>query len=164
MSINPKSATLIQGVFPPEFFDVLKKRQPEQVVVTEGRPSLRSSQNSCHELIRREITPTVIADNMAGFLFARGLVKEVWVTYRVANNKEVLCEIGALILTVLASRHKVPVYGYSSVAPTVYLGKPEELFQFNNTRVAARGIRAYVPLWEWVPRQHLKKIYEHTTG
>jgi len=160
MLTEKKSAVIVQGVLTEPFFDFLVRRNPKDVVVMEGRPGLQALDVNCQALLERNVTPIVIADNMAGFLFARNLVKEVWMASRNSDSAGVLCEIGALVLAVLARRHKVPVYCFPTTGATTFLGKPGDLFKFRDVRVAASGVKAYVPLWEWVPRKYVRKVYE----
>lgn len=164
MFTEPKSLVIVQGVFKKNFFPMLAERRPSFTVVMEGRPSLNAAKTSSQALLRQGITPILIADNMAGFLFARNWVKEVWMAYRCDDGEGVLSEIGALILAVLAKRHKVPVFAYPASGKTDFLGKPNDLFYFQNTRVAAMGIKGYVPLWEWVPHNYVRKVYERANG
>ena len=109
MSINKKNIVLLQGVFNTSILDLLKKRKIKEVFILEGRPSLEAAKQFSRELLKRKIKPTLIADNMAGFLFYKKLVKEVWLSYQITDKKGALCQIGGLILGVLGFKHKVPV-------------------------------------------------------
>src|SRR3990167_6147313 len=80
MSIKKNSVVLLQGVFKTSVFDLLKQKKVEEVFVLEGRPGLESARQSCRELLKRKIRPTLVTDNMAGFLFYKNLVKEVWLS------------------------------------------------------------------------------------
>ena len=110
MSIKKKSVIVLQGVFKDTMFDLLKKRKIKNVFVLEGRPGLEAAKQSCKELLKRNIKPTLITDNMAGFLFYKKLVKEVWLSYQAKDKKGALCQIGGLILGVLGRKHNIPVY------------------------------------------------------
>lgn len=156
----PTKSVLIYGIFPQGFFAQLAKRNVRQVFVPEGRPGLQSLRTSIKSLKKHGIVPTVIADNMPGFLFKHGLVKEVWLSHEVADHKGALCSIGALILAVLGKQHRVPVYTLRMVRKNRLLGKPAELFSFNGTKVAPKNIKAYVPLMEWVDKKYFKRIYD----
>ena len=155
-----RSIVLLQGIFESPVFDVLKARKPEEVFVLEGRPSLDAAKFSCRELIKRNIRPTLIADNMAGFLFYKELVKEVWLSYQLADENGALCQIGGLILGVLGKRHQVPVFLYPNRAKIHLIGPQREIFYFNGVRTTPEDIRGYVPLAEWVPKKYITKIYE----
>ena len=160
LSDKKNSIVLLQGVFVSAFFEELKKKNPANVFVMEGRPTLEAAQSSSVELLKRKITPTLISDNMAGFLFFKGLVKEVCVAYQMSDKDGALCDIGALILGVLAKKHNVPVYLYPSRKQSSRMGKQKDIFYFNGKRVAPAGIRGYVPLMEWVPSQYMMNVYE----
>jgi len=150
---------LLHGVFDTKVFGQLKKNGVKEVFVLEGRPSLDSGRRLCRELLKVKIKPVIISDNMAGFLFARDMVKDVWMSYQIMDQKGAVCRIGALILAVLATYHHVPVSVFKSSVRTKFMGKPEDLFYFNGERVAPAGIKAYVPLVEWVPQKYIKEYH-----
>jgi len=150
--------TLLHGVFKKPFFDVLKKSSPEKVFVLEGRPSLDSGKSCCRELIKRKIQPTIISDNMAGFLFFKGLVKEVYLAYQAADRKGAVCDAGALILSILCKEHNIPVKCFASSRKTKGLGSLKDIAFFNGIRVAPKGIKTYVPLMEWVSKNYIAEI------
>ena len=154
------SIILLQGIFKNSAFDRLGKKKREEIVVLEGRPSLEAAKSSCHQLLKRKIRPTLIADNMAGFLFYKRLVKEVWLSYQVADGKGALCQIGGLILGVLGKKHKIAVNLFPSGRKIDLIGHQNEIFHFNGVKVAPGNIRGYVPLAEWLPRKYITKIYE----
>lgn len=153
-----ESVTVLHGIFSPKTFDDIVHQNIQDVFVMEGRPSLESAQYSCRELIKRKVQPTLIADNMAGFLFYKNLVKEVWISYQVADEDGALCQIGALILGVLGKRHSVPVRLFPSSQRLALLGKDKEILYFNGVKVAPRNVKGYVPLAEWVPRKYITEI------
>jgi len=155
-----KSIILLHGVFQPNIFDALSKRKIEEVFVMEGRPSLESSRNICRELLKRKIKPAIIADNMAGFLFYKNLVKEIWISYQSLDKDGALCPIGGLVLSVLGKNHKVPVRLYLNPEKLLLIGKSKEILSFNGIRVAPRGVKGYVPLVEWIPKKYIGEIYE----
>lgn len=157
---NEKSIVLLHGIFKPAIFDLLKEKKAKEIFILEGRPSLESSRVGSRELLRRKLKPTLIADNMAGFLFNRNLVKEVRLSYQLSDDNGALCTIGALILGVLAKKHNVPVNLYPSGKATKLLGNQAEIFSFNGVKVAPNKIQGYVPLVEWLPKKYITKIYE----
>jgi methylthioribose-1-phosphate isomerase len=160
MCAKANKKIVLQGGFAAEDFDRLKKKGIKEVFVLEGRPKLDAMQQTCDQLLRRRIKPVIISDNMAGFLFAKNMVKEVWASYQLADEKGAVCRIGSLVLAVLGKRHKVPVYLFKSDQRTKFMGKPEDLFYFRGERVAPSGVRAYVPLVEWVPKRYVSRRYE----
>ena len=160
ISIKEKSIVLLHGVSNYRLFDLLKKNKAQNIFVLEGRPNLEAAKISSKELLKRKIKPTLIADNMAGFLFYKNLVKEAWLSYYCVDQKGALCAIGALIVAVLAKQHKIKVNLFPTEGKTKFLGNPEDIFQFLGKRVAPKNIRGYVPLVEWVDQKYVGKIYE----
>ena len=159
--INSKRANiLLQGVIKDSLFDLLKKRKIKDAVVLEGRPSLEAVKSNSKQLLKRNIVATVITDNMAGFFFYKNLVKEVWLSYQARDKDYVLCDIGALILGILGKRHKVPIMCYPAAKKNKYLGKAQDLINFNGNKIVHLSVQGYVPLLEWVPLKYIRKVYE----
>ena len=67
-----KSIYLLQGLFSSEALKKLKFSKGGHVFVTEGRPSLEAGRKTTGALLKQGITPTIISDNMPGFLFFKG--------------------------------------------------------------------------------------------
>ena len=153
---KPKSIVLLQGILAPEALKKTKFSKTTAVFVLEGRPSLWAAHSNVKVLLKNRLIPTVIADNMAGFLFYKGLVRGVILACQYADKTGALCDMGALILAVLAKKHKVPVSLLSAEPRHRFLGDPKEILGFNGTRLAPAGVKGYVPLVEWVPAKYLK--------
>jgi len=153
-----QSITILYGVFKKTFYDILKKSSPKEVFLLEGRPSLDSAKVSLRELLKRKITPTIISDNMAGFLFYKGMVKEVYLAYQEADRKGAVCDCGALILAILSKDHNIPVKCFASERKTKFLGTTKDIVYFNGIKVAPKGVPAYVPLIEWVSKNYIAEI------
>ncbi len=149
-----RSIVLLHGCFDKTFFTSLKERKAEKYFITEGRPSLRAAQSNCSQLNKIGVTPTLICDSMAGFLFAKDLVKEVWIAYAYEDAEELTVAIGGSVLCGLAARHQVPVYAYSSGEKIKLFADGKELLNFKGTRVAPKGVKAYVPLLEPVLKRY----------
>src|SRR5436853_1049040 len=81
------AAIIVQGVANDVLFDWFQKRKIKEVVILEGRPSLEAARVNCRALAKRKIKSILIADNMAGFLFFNNRVKEVWLSYYIADRK-----------------------------------------------------------------------------
>ncbi|MBI3602234.1 MAG: hypothetical protein HY209_05005 [Candidatus Omnitrophica bacterium] len=150
------SIVLLHGVLADEAWRKIKCAQTTPVFVLEGRPSLLAAHVNTKVLLKNRLRPTVIADNMAGFLFYKGLVKEVVLACQYADNTGALCDMGALILAVLAKKHKVSVRLLPGQHKNRFLGDPKEILSFNGKRLAPLGVKGYVPLVEWVPEKYLK--------
>ncbi len=154
---NQKSIVLFQGNFAPEALKKIKLVKSLNAFVCEGRPSLEAGRMTSASLLKQKITPTMISDNMAGFLFFKDLVKEVVIACQYADNTGALCDTGALILAVLARKHKVPVKLLGAEHKTRFLGDPNAILSFEGNLIAPKGTQGYVPLVEWVPAKYLKK-------
>ncbi len=148
-----QSMILVQGVFEESFFDMIAQRDAQKICVMEGRPGLEASKVACKELLKRDITPTVIADNMAGFLFYNGLVKEAWLAFEVTEKRGAMCHIGASIVALLAKEHQVPLFCYQGKpSPSAdKVAAKEAMTCFRGVPLAPKETEVYAPLWEWVP-------------
>ena len=158
--VKGRDIVLVHGLVNESFLDLLKERRETNVYLLEGRPKLKVANVLSKEFNKRNITPTLIADNMAGFLFKRNLVSEVWLAYQSADQAGAVCDIGALILGVLAKRHNVPVYLYpSSAQKNAKVGTQKDILNFNGVRVAPKGVKGYVPLAERLPVKYISKVF-----
>ena len=156
-----KSIYLFQGILSAESLKKVKLSKGEHAFVCEGRPSLEAGRKTSGVLLKKGITPTVISDNMAGFLFFKGLVKEVNIACQYADKTGALCDTGALILAVLAKKHKVPIKLLVAEHRTRFLGDPKSILSFEGQRIAPKGTHGYVPLVEWVPAKYLNEDDEY---
>jgi len=79
--------------------------------VDETRPLLQGARLTAWELEKEGISYTLITDNMAGYLMARGKVNKVVVgADRIAANGDTANKIGTYSVACLASLHEVPFY------------------------------------------------------
>ena len=155
------TVTIVQGCVSEGLLDQFADEKREDIYVCEGRPTLNTSKTLSQQMLKRGLTPTIMADNMSGVLFFNSLVKEVWLAYHDVNADEVLCSIGGMIFAVMAKRHKVPVYVYPAQQSELKLmGHQEDLLSFNGEPVAPEGVTAYIPLVEWVPKKYITKVIE----
>lgn len=157
--MRKNSITLLHGVFDKSIFDLLRKKKFKDIFILEGRPSLKAAKIACRELLKRNMKPTLISDNMAGFLFFQGAVREVFISCQSVEKNRILSHVGGLILSVLGKKHKVPVNAYSSGERSALLGRQKEILYFNGIKTAPSGTKGYVPLAEWVPKKYIGKIY-----
>jgi methylthioribose-1-phosphate isomerase len=82
-----------------------------EVFADETRPFLQGARLTAWELREDGIPVTLIADNAAGFLMARGRIDAAIVgADRVAANGDVANKIGTYQVAVLARRHGLPFY------------------------------------------------------
>ncbi|MBF0504966.1 MAG: hypothetical protein HQL14_07685 [Candidatus Omnitrophica bacterium] len=152
-----KSIYLLQGILSEAALKKIRFAKGCHVFVSEGRPTLEAGHTVTRVLLKCGIIPTVISDNMAGFLFFKGLVKEVVLACHHADNKGALCDIGALILAVLAHKHKIPLKLLPARHRIRFLGDPKAVLSFEGKRIAPQGAQGYVPLVEWVGSKYLKR-------
>jgi methylthioribose-1-phosphate isomerase len=151
-----KSIRLFHGIASADAVKKVRLARGERAFVCEGRPSLEAGRRTTGLLLKKGITPTVISDNMAGFLFFKGLVKEVNLACQYADKKGALCDTGALILAVLAKKHKISLKLSVAERRSRFLGDPKAILSFENQKTAPKDTHGYVPLVEWVPAKYLK--------
>jgi methylthioribose-1-phosphate isomerase len=134
-----------------------------RVYADETRPLLQGARLTAWELQRAGIDVTLITDNMAASVLARGLVDLVLVgTDRVTANGDVVNKIGTLGVAILARHFNVPFY-VACPSSTIDLATPngalvhieeragEEVTGFGGTRTAPPEMRAYNPAFDVTP-------------
>ena len=141
-----------------------------QVWVDETRPLLQGARLTAWELGRLGIPYTIVADVMAGSLFAGGDVDVVIVgADRIAANGDVANKIGTYTLAVLAARHHVPFF---VAAPTTTIDlhtdtgaviaienrDPREVLRFADTRIAPLQARAANRAFDVTPASLVRAI------
>ena len=140
------------------------------VWVDETRPLLQGARLTAWELDRLGIPYTIVADAMAGSLFASGDVDAVIVgADRIAANGDVANKIGTYTLAVLADRHHVPFY-VAAPATTVDVHTDSgaaiaiedrdagEVLRFGSTRTAPRRARAANRAFDVTPASLVRAI------
>ena len=81
------------------------------VIACETRPYLQGARLTAWECVQEGIACTLITDNMAGHLMAKGEVDVVIVgADRIAANGDTANKIGTYMVAVLARRHGLPFY------------------------------------------------------
>jgi len=81
------------------------------VLADETRPFLQGARLTAWELHKDGIPVTVITDNMAGSIMAKGEIQKIVVgADRIAANGDVANKIGTFSVAVLAWRHDIPFY------------------------------------------------------
>jgi len=77
----------------------------------ETRPVLQGARLTAWECFKDGIPVTVLTDNTAGFIMARGMIDKIIVgADRIAANGDVANKIGTYSVAVLANYHKIPFY------------------------------------------------------
>ena len=129
----------------------------DAVFADETRPFLQGARLTAWELLRDGIPVTLLADNVAGFLMARGEINAVVVgADRIAANGDVANKIGTYTVAVLAREHKIPFYVAAPIS-TFDMATPDgrsipieerpvdEVTHFAGRRVAPEGVLGAQP-------------------
>jgi methylthioribose-1-phosphate isomerase len=135
------------------------------VIADETRPCLQGARLTAWEMVQENIPVTLITDNMAGYLMARGEVDAVVVgTDRVAANGDVANKIGTYMVAVLARRHNIPFYVACPLS-TIDLSIPDgagipieeraadEVTGFRDCQWAAPGVQVRNPAFDVTPAE-----------
>jgi len=140
------------------------------VFVDETRPVLQGARLTCWEILEARIPPTLITDNMAGFLMRQGKVDLVIVgADRIAANGDTANKIGTYSLAVLAKAHGIPFYvaaPLSTVDRSIRDGSGipieerhvDEVKQIQGLRTAPEEIAVYNPAFDVTPHRYITAI------
>ena len=140
------------------------------VYADETRPLLQGARLTAYELASDGIPVTLICDDMAGALMARGQVDLVVVGCdRMAANGDFANKIGTYSLAVLARHHGIPFYT-ALPSSTIDLSlpdgsgipveqrAPEEVSAFAGTPTGPAGVSVWNPAFDVTPHQLLTGI------
>jgi methylthioribose-1-phosphate isomerase len=140
------------------------------VYVDETRPYLQGARLTAWELVHDGIPATLITDNMAGHLLARGELDAVIVgADRIAANGDVANKIGTYSVAVLARESSVPFYVAAPVS-TFDLATPEgsaipieerpphEVTHLGGRRLAPEGVAVRNPAFDVTPHRYVTAI------
>ncbi|MDD4334669.1 MAG: S-methyl-5-thioribose-1-phosphate isomerase [Desulfotomaculaceae bacterium] len=120
------------------------------VYADETRPLLQGARLTTLELLQENIPVTLITDNMAGFLMAKGMVDLVIVgADRIASNGDVANKIGTYGLAVIAKAHNIPFYvaaPFSTVDLSLQAGDEIPIEERDHTEVTHHGGRLLAPV------------------
>ncbi len=141
-----------------------------RVFVDETRPFLQGARLTAWELHHEGIPATLIADNMAGHLMARGEIDAVVVgSDRIARNGDVANKIGTYSVAVLAKEHGLPFYVAAPVSTfdlacpsgaeiPIEERSPDEVTHHGGRRVAPEGIAVRNPAFDVTPARYVSAI------
>jgi methylthioribose-1-phosphate isomerase len=140
------------------------------LIACETRPFLQGARLTVWEALRAGIPVTLITDNAAGALMARGLVDRVLVgADRIARNGDVANKIGTYTLAVLARAHELP-FVVAAPLSTIDLEMPDgaaipieerpagEVTHLGGVRVAPDGVRVVNPAFDVTPHHLVTAI------
>jgi methylthioribose-1-phosphate isomerase len=140
------------------------------VFADETRPWLQGARLTAWELLQDGIPATLIADNTAGHLMARGEINAVVVgADRIAANGDVANKIGTYTVAVLAREHGIPFYVAAPVStfdlatPTgadipIEERPPEEVTHVAGRRVAPEGVQVRNPAFDVTPHRYVAAV------
>jgi methylthioribose-1-phosphate isomerase len=142
----------------------------QKVYADETRPYLQGARLTAWELMQDAIPTTLIADNMAGHLMARGEIDAVIVgADRIAANGDVANKIGTYSVAVLAKENGIPFY---VAAPTstfdletatgasipIEERPAEEITHHAGRRLAPEGVSVRNPAFDVTPHRYVTAI------
>lgn len=163
-------ATSKYGTALAPFYLALEQGITLRVYADETRPVLQGARLTAFELQQAGVDVTLICDNMAGMIMAKGWVDAVIVgTDRVAANGDVANKIGTYSVAVLAKAHGIPFYVASPLS-TIDLNTPtgaeipieernaEEITEGFGKRTAPKGVKVYNPAFDITPNEYVTAI------
>jgi methylthioribose-1-phosphate isomerase len=140
------------------------------VYADETRPFLQGARLTAWELMQDGIPTTLIADNMAGHLMARGEIDAVVVgSDRIAANGDVANKIGTYTVAVLAKENGIPFY-VAAPTSTFDLATPtgegipieeraaQEVTHHGGRRLAPEGVSVRNPAFDVTPHRYVTAI------
>jgi methylthioribose-1-phosphate isomerase len=140
------------------------------VFADETRPWLQGARLTAWELLQDGIPTTLIADNMAGHLMARGEINAVVVgADRIAANGDVANKIGTYTVAVLAREHGIPFCVAAPVSTfdlatstgadiPIEERPPDEVTHVAGRRVAPEGVAVRNPAFDVTPHRYVTAI------
>ena len=140
------------------------------VFATETRPFLQGARLTMWELSQERIPCTLITDNMAGHLMARGEIDLCVVgADRIVADGDVANKIGTYTLAVLAHAHQLPFYVAAPLSTfdlSVETGSeipieerdPDEVLSLSGVRTAPEGVSARHPAFDVTPNRYVTAI------
>jgi methylthioribose-1-phosphate isomerase len=140
------------------------------VFVDETRPLLQGSRLTAWELTQAGIEATLICDNMAASVMARGLVDLVITgADRIAANGDAANKIGTYSLACLADRHGIPFYvaaPFSTFDLSISNGSripieerdSREVSSPCGLKIAPEGIKVFNPAFDVTPAELVSAI------
>ncbi|MFZ2959838.1 MAG: S-methyl-5-thioribose-1-phosphate isomerase [Candidatus Ozemobacteraceae bacterium] len=141
------------------------------VYVDETRPLLQGARLTAWELVQEGIPATLICDNMAAGLMARGKIQGVVVgADRITAHGFVANKIGTYGVAVLAKYHKVPFYVAAPISTfdlTIEKGEDieieerdhREITHLGSIQLAPEGIDVFNPAFDVTPPELVKAIF-----
>jgi methylthioribose-1-phosphate isomerase len=148
----------------------LEVKKGISVIACETRPYLQGARLTAWECVQEGIPCTLVTDNMAGHLMAKGEVDAVIVgADRIAANGDTANKIGTYMVAVLARRHNLPFYVAAPVstfdlkiadgAAIVIEERPaQEVTGYRGVRWAPEGVKVRNPAFDVTPAELISAI------
>ena len=140
------------------------------VFADETRPFLQGSRLTAWELMKDGIPTTLIADNMAGWMMAKGKIQAVITgADRIAANGDTANKIGTYSVAILAKEHNIPFY-VAAPFSTVDMETPDgskipieersstEVTHLAGKQIAPTGVTVENPAFDVTPAKYIAAI------
>lgn len=149
---------------------VFERDKTISVIACETRPYLQGARLTAWECMQEGIPCTLVTDNMAGHLMAKGEVDVVIVgADRIAANGDAANKIGTYMVAVLARRHGLPFYvaaPTSTFDPKTADGSAieieerpgQEVTGYRGQRWAPEGVKVRNPAFDVTPAELITGI------
>ncbi|MFH1837642.1 MAG: S-methyl-5-thioribose-1-phosphate isomerase [Candidatus Omnitrophota bacterium] len=146
------------------------RKKIKMVYADETRPRLQGARLTVWELTKNNIPTTLICDNMAASLMAKGEINAIVVgADRIAANGDTANKIGTYSLAVLAKYHKVPFYvaaPFSTFDLTLKNGKgilieerdAAEVKKIGNSFITVKSVKVKNPAFDVTPAELITAI------
>jgi len=151
-------------------FEAKKQGKRIKVYADETRPLLQGARLTAWELLNEGIDTTLICDNMAASLMAKGKIDKIFVgADRIASNGDAANKIGTYGLAVLAKYHKVPFYVVAPLSTfdfDIKTGRDipieerpgDEVRSIMGKMIAPPNVKVYNPAFDVTPRRLITAI------
>ena len=144
-------------------FEAKRQGKRIKVFVDETRPLLQGARLTAWELMHEGIDTTLICDNMAASLMAKGKIDKIFVgADRIASNGDAANKIGTYNLAVLAKYHKIPFYVVAPISTfdfNIKTGKDipieersgDEVRSIGGKFIAPKNVKVHNPAFDVTP-------------
>lgn len=151
-------------------FEAKKQGKRIKVYADETRPLLQGARLTAWELLNEGIDTTLICDNMAASLMAKGRIDKIFVgADRIASNGDAANKIGTYSLAVLAKYHKVPFYVVAPLSTfdfNIKTGEEipieersaDEVRSIMGKKIAPKNVKVYNPAFDVTPNRLITAI------
>jgi len=153
-------ATVMYGTALSGIYEAVSQGKKINMYADETRPLLQGARLTSWELNKSGVPVTVICDNMAASLMAKGLINKVIVgADRIANNGDVANKIGTYSLAINAHFHGIPFYVAAPLSTfdfNIIDGSMipieerdwDEVAVINGLRILPENVRVYNPAFD----------------